>query len=443
MLGRPTNDSVTVNAYSLVDLEVFIEYGMMPGVYTDATPPMVYAAQTPIEDTITGLTANTTYYYRLRYRRPGEPLFEAGPRRSFHTQRPPGSGFTFTVQSDPHLQNKIRLNDVDSMNLYRLAVQNARRDHPDFHIDLGDTFHCENYVGRDILDFQESLDRHLAQRPFLGFLCHSAPFFFVIGNHEAEQGWRVLDPTDNVAVWAQDARKLIYPLPLPDPPFYTGSADLRENYYAWEWGDALFVVLDPYWYTTTKPHIRGGGGGSGDNWDWTLGLEQYEWLGQTLQASSATFKFVFSHQVTGGVILYGRGGVEAASHALGGTGSFEWGGEDIDGNDVFDAMRPGWGDPVHQVMVDNNVTIFFHGHDHVFVKQDLDGIVYQECAQPSDANYAEGFVSQGHYWNGDILENSGHLRVTVSPAQVLVEYVRAWLPGDGTNGAVAYSYTIP
>jgi hypothetical protein len=347
------------------------------------------------------------------------------------------------VQADPHLQNKIRPNSVDAMNLYRLAVQNARRDHPDFHIDLGDTFHCEFYNGRDILDFQEAVDRHLAQRPFLGFLCHSAPFFFAIGNHEGEQGWRVLDPTDNVAVWAQDARKLIYPLPFPDPPFYFGSVDLRENYYAWKWGDALFVVLDPYWYTTTKPHNLGDGVGSNDNWDWTLGLEQYEWLAQTLQDSSATFKFVFSHQVAGGVSTYGRGGVEAASDTLGGTGSFEWGGEDPGGSDVFDTMRPGWGDPVHEVMVDNNVTIFFHGHDHVFVKQDLDGIVYQECPQPSSAVYGDGFFTAGHYWNGDMVDNSGHLRVTVSPAQVLVEYVRAWLSGDGTNGEVAYSCTIP
>jgi hypothetical protein len=65
LLGRPTDDSITINAYSLLDLDVFIEYGNTPGVYTSATPPAVYTAQTPIEDTITGLTADTTYYYRL------------------------------------------------------------------------------------------------------------------------------------------------------------------------------------------------------------------------------------------------------------------------------------------------------------------------------------------------------------------------------------------
>ena len=46
---------------------------------------------------------------------------------------------------------------------------------------------------------------------------------------------------------------------------------IRENYYAWEWGDALFVVIDPYMYTKTKPE-----------WGWSLGLEQYNWLKKTL-----------------------------------------------------------------------------------------------------------------------------------------------------------------
>ena len=33
-----------------------------------------------------------------------------------------------------------------------------------------------------------------------------------------------------------------------------------------------------------------------------------------------------------------------------------------------------------------------------------------------------------------MLQNSGHLRVTVSPQEVKIEYVRAYLSGDGTNG---------
>jgi hypothetical protein len=89
--------------------------------------------------------------------------------------------------------------------------------------------------------------------------------------------------------------------------------------------------------------------------------------------------------------------------------------------------------------VDHNVSIFFHGHDHVFVKQDLDGVVYQECPVPSDGMYGYGHYG---YIYGDLVNNSGHLRVEVSQDDVSVDYVRAFLPGDGEDGIIAYSYTI-
>jgi len=59
--------------------------------------------------------------------------------------------------------------------------------------------------------------------------------------------------------------------------FYTGSPEenqigFPQNYYAWTWGNALFVVLDPYSYTLRKPN------GSVDNWAWTLGDIQYTWF---------------------------------------------------------------------------------------------------------------------------------------------------------------------
>jgi hypothetical protein len=68
--------------------------------------------------------------------------------------------------------------------------------------------------------------------------------------------------SNQVPVWAQSARNLYYPMPAPNDPdtgtFYSGNATnlpsigLLRDYYAWQWGDALFVVLDPYWYTKTK-----------------------------------------------------------------------------------------------------------------------------------------------------------------------------------------------
>ncbi len=448
LLGCPTDHGVKVNAHSLLDLEMFVEYGTTPGVYTHQTPVVARPGGTPYEVTLDSLASNTCYYYRLRYRQPDESEFNSGPQHSFRTQRDVDDTFVFAVQADSEIHDSIRARDGDAVALYCVTLGNIAADQPDFLVDLGDTFHCESYAGRDVLDFQEAVERHLDQRRFFDLVCHSTPFFLVLGNHEGEQGWRLDGTAENVAVWATNARKLIYPLPAPDD-FYSGNetahpwTNLRENYYAWEWGNALFVMLDPFWYTAQKPHEwPEGEPGTGDNWDWTLGQTQYEWLRDTLGNSSVDFKFVFVHHLTGGVNTYGRGGIEAASHELGQTGSFEWGGEDTDGKDAFAHERPGWGVPIHDLLVDGNVTILFHAHDHVFVKQDLDGVVYQECPKPSDATYGTGHTVSGHYYNGDIVNNSGHLRITVSLSAVTVEYVRAYLPGDGENGEVGYVYTL-
>ena len=113
----------------------------------------------------------------------------------------------------------------------------------------------------------------------------------------------------------------------------------------------------------------------------------------------------------------------------------------------FDVKRPGWGKPIHKLMTDANVTVFFHGHDHFFAKQQLDGVVYQLVPQPSHLNLKNAGQTESYgYTTGDILPSSGHLRVTVSESRVNVDYIRTYLAGDETarrkNGEVAYSYKI-
>jgi hypothetical protein len=96
-------------------------------------------------------------------------------------------------------------------------------------------------------------------------------------------------------------------------------------------------------------------------------------------------------------------------------------------------------------MVANKVTIFFQGHDHIWVRQQLDGVTYQTLPEPADPNYA--LHNADAYASGDRFPNSGYTRVRVSPAGVKVEYVRSYLPKDEgpdrVHGAVAFSYTLP
>ena len=168
---------------------------------------------------------------------------------------------------------------------------------------------------------------------------------------------------------------------------------------------------------------------------------QYQWLQDTLAASMATFKFVFIHYVVGGRDGQMRGGIEAAPF-------FGWGGKNQDGTMGFSQKRPGWSLPSHQLLVKYGVTGVFHGHDHLYAKQTLDGVVYQGVPQPSAVNFSSGpnLATAYHYASGTILSSSGHLRVTVAPNHVAVDYVRAWLTKNETaqrkNGQVDDTWSI-
>lgn len=446
LLGRPTSNSVTLKAIADRPVEVFVEYGEFPGVYSGSTPPLTFQ-DGHVELVIGGLSADTRYFYRLRYRAAGDGGSTlARPEYAFHTQRALESTFSFAVQSDSHLGFPT-FYDAE---LYAITFANGLSGAPDFLIDLGDTF---------LLDGNEETatsvnQKYLSQRAFFSLIGHSVPAFLVVGNHENEEGWNLDDKGADVAnslpVLSVNARKRFFVNPKPDT-FYTGNLDddvteidgdhLKEDYYAFEWGSALFVAIDPFWYTMTKPFAGPIGGEEedeviGDRWDWTLGEEQYLWLKRTLEDSDARFKFVFAHHLVGGNADYSRAGARGAPYV-------EWGGLNVDGSWGFDEHRPGWELPIHQLMVESGVSIFFHGHDHVFAMEELDGIVYQLCPLPANEDYDSGFpVNLVNYRDGVIVDNSGHLRVTVSPETVTVDYVRSYLPGDGTNGEVAYSYTI-
>lgn len=425
ILGRPTSSSVTVSVLFDQDVEAYWEWGTTTGNYPQSSAKFSLVKNVPSEVDLTGLAANTAYFYRIRYRTAGSTsTFSSGPEHSFHTPRPANSSFTFAIEADPHL-------DTNSLpEAYSLTLQNILGQKPDFLFDLGDTFMSEKQTEKT----QEIITgRHLLFRPYFGSVCHSVPLYLVIGNHEGELGWGLDGTANNLAVMASNARKLYYPNPSPNA-FYTGNAKeepfvgLRENYYAFTWGDVLFVVLDPYWYTAKKA-----------DWNWTLGAEQYAWFKKTLSESKAKYKFVFCHNLVGGNTSDARGGTEFAD-------LFEWGGNNIDGSYGWNTYRPTWEKPIHTLMKENHVTAFFHGHDHFFGKQEKDGIIYQEVPQPSNKNITNLQASEYGYVNGVFLPGRGYLKVAVSPENVQIDYIRTYLPSEENatrkNGEVAYSYTL-
>ena len=435
ILGRPTNNSITVQAFFDASVEVCIQYGTISGNYPAQTAWQTFAANEPAEIIVSNLQSNTKYFYRMCYRQTSTANFTARPEHTFHTQRDVGDTFTFVVQADPHMDEQ------SSIPVYERCLQNQLEDNPDFMIDLGDFLMTDklknlttNKIPKDTIPYRCKLLRSKYE-----ISAHSVPLFIALGNHEGESGWNLNGTAENIAVWDTNERKKYFLNPAPDS-FYTGDdtsytfIGQRESYYSWQWGDALFIVIDPYWFTSLKP-------GATTGWRWTLGQLQYNWLRTTLENSTAKFKFVFSHQIIGGD-PNGRGGVEFAD-------LYEWGGKNLDGTDGFTANRTGWYKPIKDLLAENKVTIFFHGHDHFFGKQEKDCLVYQETPQPSHSNTTTASVSYAAgygYLEGTIIPNTGHIRVTVSPNGVQTEYVRTYLPASETatrhNKDVSSSYFI-
>lgn len=433
LLGRPTDRSVTVSVVPRTELAVRFEYGT-DTLYGSSTVPETTSAGVPHEVVIDGLASSTGYRYRTRYRVLASGDSFAGPHRSFVTARAPGARFVFAVEADPHMVP----GEGDSAQAFELTLANIAASGPDFLIDLGDNFMLDKW---DTLTDDTIRQRMHGYRRWWGEVCHSAPLFLALGNHEGEQGWDYDSTPGCRPVRLANARKRFFPNPVPDG-YYTGDSiewphvGLRGDYYAWEWGNALFVVLDPFWYTTTKP--RSGE----DNWNWTLGRDQYDWFRRTLESSSAKFKFVFIHHLVGGKIdATARGGIEYCWF-------YEQGGFRTDSTWGFDEERPGWGKPLHQLMLDNGVDIFWYGHTHFWAKQDTDGMVYQMVAQPGRARWDSLARNPGEagYRSGVLLGSRGHARVTMDDTSATVEYVRTFLPGETTatrrNGMTAHSYTI-
>ena len=317
VVGRLTDQSATIRVLLHIDAKVSLTHGTVSGGHTNDVAPRSVTSGEPIDFVLDGLSPNMRHYYQLRYESRGRE--HRSEERTFHTQRAASSPFVFTVQADSHLDENT------SGDVYLRALANALADRPDFHFALGDAFMTGKYAKPELSEPQ-----YLAQRYYLGQLCHSAALYFALGNHDGEAGNRGSN------VWATTTRKRYFPNPSPDE-FFTGNQrrehaiGLPENYYQFEWGDCQFIVLDPFRHTTTRSR-----GGSSDNWNWTLGEHQHQWLKRSLEQSDAKLRYVFLHHLVGGSDRNQRGGAEAAAF-------WEWGGKGSTGADEFDRHRPRMG----------------------------------------------------------------------------------------------------
>lgn len=456
VLGRPTGSTVTASVLADAGTEVYIEYGATSGSYPSITPTVTGTGTYPVTLDLTGVRPDTRVYYRVRYRAATETGFRADTEHSVMTARPAGSTFTFGVQGDSHPERAGIMFNAD---LYTRNMQNVATRRPDFYLALGDDFSIEGLLDRNQLT-QANVDAlYRNQRTFFGVLGHSTPVFLVNGNHEQAAEYllngRFVTPYGDAPVFQGRARTAMFPLPASDG-FYdadtrtVSGVGLLRDYYAWTWGDALFVTIDPYWHSPV-PVDNGVPGVSktANTWEATIGDAQYAWLKRVLESSTARYKFVFQHHVLGTFR-----GAAAIVH------EFEWGGWNRNGTAYeFPAQRPRWAKPIHQLFKDTGVTIVFSGHDHVFAREIIDNIVYQSVPNPADNTYtafnADAYAPARVSLPGAsydpatavVLPDTGFLHVTVSPSGVTVSYIRAVLPGDdakagAANGVESYTYRV-
>jgi hypothetical protein len=416
LLGRPTDSSITLNILSQSNTELSIIYGVSLDNPDRDKSGISVKAGTPAEIDISDLQSDTQYYYAIEYEPENNSELQPVLKGSFHTARQVNSSFTFAIEADPHLDEQ------SDPEVYRQALTNMLSDNPDFLVDLGDIFMTDKLTEKSEGNIE---NRYLLFRDFFSLIGPSIPLFLTLGNHEGEAGWDLNNNTSKLAIFSRSNRLSYYSNPYPDD-FYSGNIQKEngqypEDYYSFNWGDGLFIMLDPYMYTENKPGENG--------WEWTLGKEQYGWLQETLENSTAKYKFVFIHQLVGGD-TQGRGGVEFAD-------LFEWGGNNSDGTYGFDSNRPGWGKPIHQLLVDNNVDVVFKGHDHFFAKQELDGIIYQTLPQPSHPGEKINTAEEYGYLSGEILGGSGYLLIVVSDSKTTIEFIKA-----NNKKEIVYSYDI-
>lgn len=433
ILGRPTDNSIALNIIAVKGMQAYVEYGLSTGIYNFKSTTYTSQNGEPIVVELTNLNKDTKYYYKVNYKKITDSTFTSGKEYFFQTARNIGETFSFGVQGDSHPE---RLGKMFSPNLYKLTMNNALLDNLDMYFTVGDDFSIEGLIDKNQVT-QSNVDSvYLDQRNYLGIIGSTVPLFLVNGNHEQAAKYLLDGSANNPAVIAANSRIKNYPLPEPNS-FYSGDEEEVEfvgklrDYYAFTWGDALFITIDPYWHSEVPVDNVAGNDTAKrtDLWQITLGDEQYQWFKKTLEESDAKYKFVFTHHVLG----TGRGGIENAK-------LFEWGGYNSNGVYEFNTKRPTWEKPIHQLMVDNKVSIFFQGHDHIFSYQTLDGVVYQSLPNPADDTYTA--FNQDAYLSGKTLPDSGHLRITVTSEKLKVDYIRAYLLGAGTNGEIAYSYEV-
>jgi hypothetical protein len=200
--------------------------------------------------TITGLTAGTTYYYRVYS---GGEDVTPWPEITFTTApEATTSRFTFVALGDSRPDGA---GSPPGQGALDVAAEMDRRAF-DLALHTGDIVHSGGVCSGDDSSWNQYIRAYFdLYRDSTGDI----PFYPSLGNHELNGG-----------SCGYQGYTDVYYLPGNAP------AGGEEEYYSFDWGNAHFVALDT-------------------NQSYSAGSAQYDWLVNDLQASTQRWKFVFLH----------------------------------------------------------------------------------------------------------------------------------------------------
>lgn len=400
----PTGDSVVINLVNgelplKGELRYRPEGGQWSSAAVDLPPTVMENLLSGVRNVeLKGLQPSTRYEFELKADGRAIP----GGSGSFVTRRLKAEPFRFVAMTDAHV-NPL---NPERNPVLRASADMAARYRPDFVFSLGDNIQTvgSTHGGPAAQEDHPALF-YIYYRKVLGQLQSQAAQFVLNGNWEGENGWH---PEPNRS-WARNARMTL--APAPDDKTSPEGGSGNEDYYAFTWGNALFVGLNATGYNAVNhEHTRGPGSGS----DWTLGREQFAWLEKTLAESRAPWKFLFIHHAVGGNAgddvntRYGRGGGRAAH--------------------VGEQAR------VHELMRRYGVQVFFYAHDHVFTDMEVDGIHYI-CTGSVGAPWKFTSAETGY---ADYIPDSGITVVDMDGDSARVRYIRP----DQTDPMGKVLYTL-
>ena len=406
-LARPTTQSIFISVLTnQLPVEAKLEYRK---VSDEAWKPFGAIQSVPafqfIHWELTGLEPSRAYRFRILSRYEAEEAFNPTEEGSFHTQREEPASYTAVLITDPHTgtfaEGSKPVQTLDTV------VANTCQEEAEFVLALGDNVAWSGSREYPQNDTQGAVNAYAMYRRHIAPLTKICPHFGIIGNWAGESG---KFPEHNIRMVSQ-VRKLF--LPNPNESTYPQGGNAGEDYYAFTWGGVLFVMLNIQTYS--EPSEPGAMDSLSSDVsrieDWTLGEAQMAWLEKTLANATEPFRFVCMHHPAGGNAgnphdtLYGRGGARC------------W--------------DSGEQKMIHALMKAHGVQIFFYGHDHVFVDDEVDGIHYTlpgSCGAPWKFTPAE--TGYTRYW-----PDSGHARLEVTPRKATVTFVNL-------EGQDFYSFSV-